>query len=111
MPDIKLPQFEKHILEKDVEAVFVREVKKRGGVAEKFKTPGRRSAPDRIVSFAPAHVEFVECKRPGRKPTPKQYEDHDRRRAMGFRVHVVDTKERARYVAELIARTAKEWEE
>jgi hypothetical protein len=36
---------------------------------------------------------FVELKAPGKKPTPAQQRDHERRRAMGFRVEVLDSIE------------------
>jgi len=83
------------VLEKDVESVFVREVKKLGGVAEKFRSPGKRSVPDRIVFFPGGYIAFVECKAPGKKPTKKQLEDHERRAEMGFDVYVIDTKDGA----------------
>jgi hypothetical protein len=38
-------------------------------------------------------VAFVECKAPGKEPTSAQLRDHERRRAMGFRVYVVDSYE------------------
>jgi hypothetical protein len=110
MTDIKLPMFDKDIKEKDVEAALVKEVKKLGGEAEKFTSPGRRSVPDRICSFEPCYIGFVECKAPGKKPTEKQAKDHERRRAMGFRVLVVDSIEAARLAALTLYKAAKEWE-
>ena len=89
--------------ESRIESYLVKEVEKRGGVAEKFKSPNRRNVPDRIILWPettfenynpyPAWAEFVECKRPGEKPTAGQHRDHERRRAMGFRVIVVDSIE------------------
>lgn len=100
------------VLEKTIEAYLVHKVKAIGGVAEKFTSPNRRSVPDRIVWLpeekvyedehgcqlsAPAHagarVIFVELKAPGKKPTENQLRDHEKRRAMGFRVEVLDTKD------------------
>lgn len=107
MNDKVLKQFDATVLEADVEAVLVREVRKLGGKAEKFRTPGRRSAPDRICSFPVAYVAFVECKAPRKKPTEKQKADHEKRRAMGFTVLVVDTKEKARQAAARLAAEAK----
>ena len=98
----------KKTYERDVEAYLVKEVAKRGGAAEKFSSPNRTNVPDRIVSWPiryvdgkygrgpdpyPARVEFVECKAPGKRPTLAQQRDHDRRRAMGFYVAVVDSYE------------------
>jgi hypothetical protein len=38
-------------------------------------------------------IIFVECKAPGKVPTIAQKNDHDRRRAMGFDVRVIDSME------------------
>lgn len=96
----------KKTYERDVEAYLVKEVAKRGGVAEKFSSPNRTNVPDRLVQwpdsssrnvlandYYPAYVEFVECKAPGKRPTLAQQRDHDRRRAMGFVVYVVSSYE------------------
>lgn len=77
--------------ESAIEAYLVREVAKRGGIAEKFSSPGRRNVPDRIVTWPNGVVEFVEVKAPGKKPTPGQARDHKRRRAMFHTVIVVDS--------------------
>lgn len=77
--------------ESTIEAYLVREVAKRGGIAEKFSSPGRRHVPDRIVTWPNGAVEFVEVKAPGKKPTAGQLRDHKRRRAMFQSVVVVDS--------------------
>jgi hypothetical protein len=96
------PRKAKKIRESDVEAYLVAEVEKRGGVAEKFSSPAKRSVPDRLIlwpgikmslSVVGAKVHFVECKAPGEMPTPAQLRDHKRRRDMGFHVWVVDSYE------------------
>ena len=101
------PRKAKKVRESDVEAYLVREVEKRGGVAEKFSSPAKRSVPDRLVQWSsgvadyghagaehyPARVHFIECKAPGEQPTAAQARDHERRRLMGFRVVVVDSYE------------------
>jgi hypothetical protein len=83
-------------LEKDVEQTLVRRVKALGGLCEKFTSPGRRSVPDRIVTMPGGRIIFVELKRPGQKPTEAQLKDHERRRALGCDVRVIDNKEDAR---------------
>lgn len=95
------PRAPRRLLERDIEKRLCERVEACGGTAEKFKSPERASVPDRIVSWpecwehdcepCPASVCFVECKRPGEEPTTAQARDHERRRAMGFRVYVVDT--------------------
>lgn len=83
------------ILERDVEKAFVKRVKALGGTAEKFTSPARRSVPDRLVTLPNGQVIFVELKAPGKEPTEKQSLDHDRRRALGCDVRVIDTVEAA----------------
>lgn len=50
------------MLEKEIEAVLVREVGKMGGVAYKFVSPGRVGVPDRIVILPGRRPVFVELK-------------------------------------------------
>lgn len=78
------------MLEKNIEAAFVRRVKALGGTAEKFTSPNRRSVPDRLVTLPGGVIVFVEVKRPGGKPTEAQARDHQRRRDLGCRVVVID---------------------
>lgn len=81
------------MLEKEVEAHLVRQAKAAAGIAYKFTSPGRANVPDRLVLLPGGHALFVECKRPGAKPTPAQVREHERMRALGFAVVVVDSKE------------------
>ena len=83
------------MLEKTVEAALVARVKALGGMCDKFNS-GRRSVPDRIVILPGNRVIFVECKAPGKKPTPLQLRDHQRRQDLGCDVRVIDSVEAAR---------------
>lgn len=83
------------MLEKTVEAALVRRVKVLGGLCEKFTSPNNRSVPDRIVTLPGGRVVFVEVKAPGKKPTPLQARDHERRRELGCEVFVIDNVEDA----------------
>lgn len=47
-----------------IERHLVNEVKKAGGIAYKFTSPGRRGVPDRIVLLPNGKIIFVECKAP-----------------------------------------------
>jgi hypothetical protein len=78
--------------ESSLERWFVTLVRKLGGKAYKFVSPGHRSVPDRIVVFPCAHLFLVELKRKGRKPTPKQWGEILFWRKMGFDVYVCDDK-------------------
>ncbi|AAT38389.1 gp30 [Burkholderia phage BcepC6B] len=81
------------MLEKTVETYLVDRVRAAGGDAYKFSSPARVSVPDRIVIFPPARVYFVELKRPGNKPTKGQLREHERLRALGCDVRVIDSRE------------------
>ncbi len=81
------------MLEKTIESALVRRAKALGGMCEKFTSPGRRSVPDRIVSLPGGRIIFVELKAPGKDATAKQQADHERRRALGFDVRVIDSLE------------------
>ena len=65
-------------------------------MSEKFTSPNKRSVPDRIVMFPGGKLLFVELKAPGKKPTEMQQRDHEKRRAMGFTVLVIDSLEAVR---------------
>lgn len=58
--------------EKELEKLFVKEVRKAGGNAYKFVSPGQTGVPDRLVIFPGNHIGFVELKAPGKKPRPDQ---------------------------------------
>ncbi|SFN76128.1 hypothetical protein SAMN05216516_11918 [Izhakiella capsodis] len=81
-----------YIRESTIEKHLVAEVKKAGGIAYKFVSPGRRAVPDRLVLLPGGRAVFVECKPPGEKPRPEQLREHERLRALGFTVAVLDSK-------------------
>lgn len=81
--------------ERDIEAALVRRVKALGGICEKFVSPSRRAVPDRIVLLPGGRIVFVELKSPGMRPSVAQQRDHERRRALGFDVRVIDSMESA----------------
>jgi hypothetical protein len=86
--------------ERDIEAHLVKRVRELGGEVRKVKWIGRVGAPDRLVMLpAEAYVDdqhcciWVELKAPGEKARPSQVREHDRMRAMGQRVLVIDSIE------------------
>ena len=78
------------MLEKDIEAHLVEGIKRLGGVAYKFTSPGRRNVPDRICVLPGGSIVFVELKAPGKKPTAGQAREHQRLRDLGQQVDVCD---------------------
>lgn len=78
-----------------IERHLVNEVKKAGGIAYKFVSPGRRAVPDRLVLLPGGKIIFVECKAPGEKPRPDQLREHARLFALGHQVVVLDSKDLA----------------
>ena len=76
--------------EKYIERKLTNAVKKLGGLALKFVSPGLDGVPDRIVLLPMGRIAFVELKAPGRKPRPLQLSRHSLLRRMGFKVYVID---------------------
>ena len=50
------------MLEKDIEKLFRDEIKRAGGKAYKFTSPGNDGVPDRIVMLPDGRIVFVELK-------------------------------------------------
>lgn len=77
--------------EKLVERVLVEEVKKLGGMCIKLLSYHIIGLPDRMCLFPKACIVFVELKTTGQKPKKIQTYIHDKIRALGFRVEVLDS--------------------
>jgi hypothetical protein len=103
--------------ESKVEAHLTKRVKALGGEVRKVKWIGRAGAPDRLVllpyevthdlargyrtmlyfdsdNIEAAQHPLVELKRPGKDAEPHQAREHERLRAAGFVVLVLDTIEK-----------------
>lgn len=76
--------------EKYIEQKLVKAVKKRGGMALKFVSPGLDGVPDRIVLLPMGRMVFVELKAPGKKMRPVQEKIKKQLEALGFLVYCVD---------------------
>ena len=79
--------------EKVIEQRLVKAVKAMGGISPKFVSPGLSGMPDRIVLLPDGKVGFVEVKAPGKKPRALQVVRHEKLRALGFKVFVLDGEE------------------
>jgi len=77
--------------EREVERRLVTAVKKLGGLAPKFTSPGLDGVPDRLVLLPDGRLAFVEVKAPGQKMLQllrkRQLEE------LGFRVYCIDRPE------------------
>ena len=76
--------------EKVIEQKLVQAVKKAGGLAIKFTSPGLDGMPDRLVILPGGKMAFVEVKAPEMKPRPLQLIRHGRLRRLGCQVFVLD---------------------
>lgn len=79
--------------EREIERKLVEAVRKTGGLALKFVSPGWSGAPDRIVLLPGGKAGFVEVKVPGKKPRPLQARRKKQLEQMGFKVFVLDGTE------------------
>jgi hypothetical protein len=79
--------------EKQIEAKLTLAVKKHGGIAPKFVSPGFDGMPDRLVILPDGIISFAELKAPGKKPRPLQLARHRLLRSLGVRVYVIDSEE------------------
>lgn len=79
--------------EKVVERKLVELVKINGGMCIKLLCDQLIGLPDRMCLFPGHKIVFVELKTTGRKPKRIQAYMHNKLRALGFRVEVIDTVE------------------
>ena len=75
--------------EKEIEKILVAEVKKLGGRAYKWMSPGNDGVPDRIVVFPNRTPIFVELKADNGKLSALQQVQIDRLKSLGQHVKVV----------------------
>ena len=83
------------MLERDIEKALCKRVKELGGLCEKFVSINNRAVPDRLITLPGNRIIFVECKAPGKQPTKLQQRDHDKRKALGATVLIIDSIEAA----------------
>ena len=81
------------VREKEIEKKLREAVKKRGGIAPKWVSPGMSGVPDRLILLPKGKIAFVETKAPGEKPRQLQVSRHRLLRRLGFKVFVIDRKE------------------
>lgn len=91
--------------EREIEKKFTDTVKKRGGIAPKFVSPGFDGMPDRIVLFPKGKMAFVEVKAPGEQPRPLQIKRIEMLKSLGFQVFVLDDMKKIGVIIDEICAT------
>lgn len=76
------------MLESEIEKRLVREVRKMGGMAYKFVSPGNTGVPDRIV-ILPGVITFVELKTETGRLSPGQKMQIGKLKGLGVKVVVI----------------------
>lgn len=90
------------MLEKEIEKRMREAIKKAGGRAYKFLSPGCVGVPDRIVIMPGGKIYFVELKRSGESLRPIQKQQVRRLRDLGCQVRTVaGLEEMAAFLAEV----------
>ena len=79
--------------EKVIERKLVEAVKANGGMCIKLLCDNLLGLPDRMVLMPHGKIAFVELKTTGQKPRRIQVFMHEKLKALGFRVEVIDTTE------------------
>ena len=82
------------MLEKAIEQKLVKAVKNMGGIAPKFISPAFDGMPDRLVLLPKGKIAFVEVKSPNKTPCPLQIARHEMLQRLGFKVYVLDNKDK-----------------
>jgi hypothetical protein len=82
------------IIEQKVEIYFKKEFEKLNGKVLKLISSSMNGLPDRIVLLPGGRIFFVELKAPGKKPRKLQEVIHKMLTDLGFKVYVIDTKEK-----------------
>ena len=77
--------------EKTIEKKLTEAVRKMGGIAPKFVSPGLDGVPDRIVLLPMGRMAFIELKAPGKKMRPLQIRRKEQMESLGFRVYCIDS--------------------
>ena len=91
------------MLERDVEKAVKRYAESKGWLTRKWTSPGHAFVPDQIFIIPGGKVIFVEMKRPGGKCTAGQLREHEKLRAMGCDVWVIDNVENGKQMVDSYA--------
>jgi len=79
--------------ESKLERRLVSEIKRIGGIAPKFVSPGNRGVNDRLVILSGGRTIYVEMKAPGKPLEPLQERWAKILRSLGHQVYKIDSNE------------------
>ena len=88
------------MLEKTTENYFKTKIESNAGLC--IKLIGYVGIPDRLILLPDGRMFFVEFKQRGKKPRKIQSFIHDKLKSLGFRVYVIDDKDK-------IEEVCREW--
>ena len=77
--------------EKEIESYLRDRIRRIGGKAYKFVSPGNNGVPDRLVCLPGGRAVFVELKAPGKTLRPLQVRRKRQLEALGFSVYCIDS--------------------
>lgn len=90
------------MLEKQIEQRVCDYAKAKDWLVYKFTSPNRAAVPDRLFIAPGGRCIFIEFKAPGKKPTVPQEREHQRLRAQGVMVFVIDDVDAGKSVVDLL---------
>lgn len=79
--------------EKSIERKLIKLVRKNGGLALKFTSPGCDGVPDRLLLLPEGRAAFAEIKATGQRLRPLQMSRKRQLERLGFKVFVIDRPE------------------
>ena len=80
--------------EKQIENYLRDKIKKLGGIAYKFVSPGNNGVPDRLILLPNGRIKFVELKKQGGKTSKIQDMQIARMKSLGQDVRIIDSIEK-----------------
>lgn len=91
--------------ESTLERRLVREIKRIGGEAPKWVSPGNRGVPDRLVLLPEGQTIYVEMKAPGKPLEPLQERWKRKLISMGHKHYKIDSNEDIdRFIQEVMSK-------
>lgn len=90
------------VRERDIERWLVSQIKRMGGEAFKFVSPGNDGVPDRMVCMPGGKIYFIELKTEEGGPSKVQIYQIRRFRKLGCNVRIISGREEAEWFVQQI---------